>query len=144
MKEILLPFCKRLRTGDDAQICFELPQSVRELVWHLIRQAHDKGIESFRVRIASPWNPRTTGWYSQNHHINGHIQQICIETGNSFSAVKERMKELAIDMGYPIETLPDGEARPKGEAEISTVEAGYLIDTIHRFAAEWGINLVEE
>lgn len=98
----------------------------------------------YRVELKEMRAGRTTGWQSQNHHINGHIQQICEETGNSFSTVKEYMKEQAIDMGYPTETLPDGSVRPKSEAVINTKEAGYLIDTIHRFAAEWGYILREE
>lgn len=102
---------------------------------------HRRAVHSF---LFERWyQKRSTGEESQNHHINGHIQQICTETGNSFSAVKERMKELAIDRGYPIETLPDGSAKPKSETQINTKEAGYLIDTIHQFAVEWGINLEE-
>ena len=62
----------------------------------------------YRVEMKEMRAGRSTGWQSQNHHINGHIQQLCEETGNSFSTVKEYMKEQAIDMGYPTETLPDG------------------------------------
>ena len=98
----------------------------------------------YRVEMKEMRAGRSTGWQSQNHHINGHIQQLCEETGNSFSTVKEYMKEQAIDMGYPTETLPDGTVRPKSEAVIDTVQAGYLIDIIHRFAAEWGYILREE
>ena len=90
--------------------------------------------------------PRTTGWKSQNHHINGHCQQIAMGTGCSFSAVKERMKELAIDRGYPIETLPDGAVKARSEADVDTVAAAALIDTIHQFADEWleGFVFIEE
>ena len=65
-------------------------------------------------------------------------------TGNSFAAVKEHMKILAIPRGYPIETLPDGAVVGKSEADVDTVEDGYLIDAIKQFAAEWNIPLIEE
>ena len=110
----------------------------------LDREYNKKKPAYYKLTIEPPFKPRTTGWKSQNHRINGFIQQIAMATGNSFSAVKERMKELAIDRGYPIEILPDGSIKPKSESEISTIEAGYLIDTIEQFAAEWGIELVED
>jgi hypothetical protein len=49
-----------------------------------------------QVTLARPGKPRTTGWKSQNHHVNGHCQQISFETGCSFEAVKMRMKELTL------------------------------------------------
>ena len=35
--------------------------------------------DSLVFKIAPPRKLRTTGERSQNHHLNGHIQQICIE-----------------------------------------------------------------
>ena len=98
----------------------------------------------YKVKITKMRGKRSTGWQSQNHHINGHIQMICVETGNSFSAVKDRMKELAVARGYPIETLPDCSIKPVSESIIDSAQAGYLIDAIHQFAAEWDIRLREE
>ena len=114
-----------------------------ELPAECVQPVQEMG-EWLQIRVSRPRRPRTTGWKSQNHHINGHCQQISTATGNSFSAVKQRMKELAIDRGYPMETLPDGSAAPKSEGDIDTVEAGLLIDTIHQFAAEWDVPLEEE
>jgi hypothetical protein len=138
---INLPAAQRLRTGSIAAISFEVAILYRTQLWEMIKRGKT---DFWNVKISRPKRPRTIGYKSQNHHVNGHIQQICIETGNTFSAVKERMKELAIDMGYPVETLPDRSVKPISESEIDTVQAGYLIDTIHRFADEWGIRLIEE
>ncbi len=135
-----LPAVKELRTNSRAAISFELPEMFRAAWWAM--KENDKS-GYWNVRITKPKKPRTTGKKSQNTHANGHIQQICMETGNSFTAVKERMKELAVSRGYPIETLPDGSIKPISEADIDTVEAGYLIDTIHQFADEYGIRLIE-
>ncbi len=137
---IQFPAALRLRTGSNAAVSFEIPIKLRSPFWAMVEKAPT---DYWNLKIGRPRKSRTTGENSQSHHINGHIQQICIETGNSFSAVKERMKVLAIDRGYPIESLPDGSAMPKSEADIDTVEAGCLIDTIHQFADEYGIRLIE-
>jgi hypothetical protein len=97
----------------------------------------------WRIEFRKYYRRRTTGPQSQNHWINGSIQTICRETGNSFTAVKERMKELALSRGYPFETLPDGSIQPKSETQITTVEASCLIDTIQQFCAEYGIPILE-
>ncbi len=143
MKEITIPAAPILLGNTGAgNILITVPRVLRESIFNMVDKA---GWDyKFRIHIASQWTPRTTGWKSQNHHINGHIQQICQDTGNGFTAVKERMKYLAIDRGYPIETMIDHTIQPKSEAEISTTEAGYLVDAIHQFAAEWAITLVEE
>ena len=139
---VTLPAVKLLRTGRMDQIAFDLPKGYQAAVWGLIQKAEKTG-DYLQLRMGLPRKPRTTGWRSQNHHINGHCQQIAMETGNSFSAVKERMKVLAIGRGYPIETLVDGTVLPASETDVDTVEAGYLIDAIDQFAAEWGITLKE-
>lgn len=102
--------------------------------------------DTVRADLYLPHNPRSTGWKSQNHHINGHCQQIAIETGASFDAVKYFMKREAIGRGWPVDTLPNGEAIPasEGDPRISSYHAYILIEIIHQFAAEWMIALIEE
>jgi len=140
--KIVIPSAKRIKPKDHTIISFEVAdERIRSLVHYMFENEKSP---FYRLTIQPPRRARTTGWKSQNHHLNGHIQQIAMATGNSFSAVKERMKELAIDRGYPVEILPDGSVKPKSESEITSIEAGYLIDTIHQFAAEWEIPLAEE
>lgn len=102
------------------------------------------------VTLQTPQRPRTVGERSQNHFINGAIQQICEETGNDFYDVKMYVKRKAFRRGYPMKqdesgsiiySLVDGQPIPESEAKISTVEAGYLIDEIIQLAAELGIVL---
>lgn len=95
-----------------------------------------------RLRIGKVVKARTTGEDSQNHHINGHIQQIAIDTGNNFDDMKTACKYEAISRGYPFRTIR-GRVIPYSETEIDTIQAGYLIDTIHQIAAEMGIKLRE-
>ena len=51
----------------------------------------EKGAVS--ITIDKPHRPRTTGFGSQNHHLNGHIIQICNETGNDYDTVKSEIKK---------------------------------------------------
>ncbi|MBW2037427.1 MAG: hypothetical protein JRI41_08115 [Deltaproteobacteria bacterium] len=106
-----------------------LHQRVKGAVWEL---------------TAGKWyRRRTTGWKSQNHHINGHVQQICIETGQDFETVKAMVKIRAIDAGYPFDVYRNFTI-PKSEAFCNTQEAAMLIEAAHVIAAELGIILKEE
>lgn len=109
------------------------------------------------ITIEEPKKPRTTGEFSQNHALNGIIQQICEETGQDFNAVKIFLKSEAVAHGYPQETekkLIDGilQEVPKvdfwgnpvgiSESKASTVDCSILIDTAIAFAqTELGITL---
>ena len=94
------------------------------------------------IQLKKWYKGRSTGWKSQSHHINGHCQQIAEETGNDFDTVKSYCKNEAISAGYPIDILNDI-VIPWSEARIDTLQASILIDTIHRLAADYGINLKE-
>lgn len=105
------------------------------------------------VTIENVKRPRTTGKHSQNACINGYIQQICMEYGYEFADVKMYMKELALSRGYPfmrdedgnvVTSIKTGDPLPASETVITTIEAGYLIETIQQFAAEHGIILRDE
>jgi len=96
-----------------------------------------------RIQLLKPSMPRTTGEASQNHHINGHVQQIAMETGNDFDTVKLAAKYQAISMGYPFRTVFD-QVVPYSETELDTEQAGILIEALHFIAAESNIRLREE
>ena len=98
--------------------------------------------DSLTIKIAPPRKLRSTGERSQNHHLNGHIQQICVETGNDFAAVKAVVKQMAVSMGYPFRTFR-GMVVPYSKAEASVQECAILIEAVHMLAAELGINLKE-
>lgn len=120
------------------EISFTLPRAFEDVVNAFFATLHGWA----GVTLSKPKKPRTTGWKSQNHHINGHCQQISAATGCSFEAVKMRMKQLT--PGWPHDTLADGSGWPKSESEATTAEAAALIETIHAFAAEYGIILIED
>ena len=104
------------------------------------------------VTVEQPFRPRTTGYKSQNHALNGYIQQICMETGQDFASTKNYVKQMAIEMGYPrktqrtvrgIEDATDWWGNPIGisEAEASVADCSLLIDCAMRLASDLGIIL---
>jgi len=103
----------------------------------------EKRVRQVYVKIGYPRKPRTTGDKSQSHHFNGHVAQIAAHTGNSFDDEKMWLKREAISMGYPFHTTSHGDVVPESEANASTVECSYLIDTAHRIASDLGITLKE-
>ena len=126
-------------------ISFQVPSEpeLQEAIRKVLRLCRDKNNDYVSVTLARPFKPRTTGPESQNHHLNGHIIQICNETQNSYDAIKYCIKMLAVEeMGYPYEII-DGHIWPKGESDSSTEECGKLIDAVHVWAALHGIILIE-
>lgn len=96
-----------------------------------------------KLDMQPPYPRRTTGKFSQNHHLNGHIMQICNITHNSYEAIKYCIKMLAVEeMGYPYEMV-DGHVFPKGERDCDTEECAKLIEASHVWASMHGIELEE-
>lgn len=144
MREILIPAARRLKTNSRLYLSYEIPPFIRDYYWYLVQQHEEKGIHFEKLKISKPFKARTTGEKSQNHHINGHIQQLSVQTGMDFDILKYYFKRKAIGRGYPFDTDPDGEPIPWSETRIDITQAGYLIDTIHQFADENGYWLKED
>ena len=126
-------------------IAFDLPQDAgaREAIRRELKRCRDKNNDYVLVTMQPPKRPRTTGENSQNHHLNGHIMQICNETQNSYNAVKDEIKRIATEeMGYTYEEI-NGHIHPIGESESSTDECAKLIEAAHVLAADLGIILQE-
>ena len=133
------------RTFYAGHIAFDLPQDAgaREAIRRELERCRDKNNDFVLITMQAPKRPRTTGEGSQNHHLNGHILQICNETGNDYDTVKDAVKQLAVEqMGYPYKTI-GGRIVPQRERECSTDECAKLIEAAHILAAELGIILQE-
>ena len=127
------------------RIAFEPPvdAGASENIKHELRKCRDKYGDYVLVTMQPPKRPRTTGKGSQNHHLNGHIMQICNETQNSYNAVKDEIKRIATEeLGYPYEEI-NGHIHPIGESESSTDECALLIEAAHVLATDLGIILQE-
>ena len=133
----------RIKTGTHGQVCFELPETMLEYYKRVLIAGIKMG-DWYDVSIDVPKKKRSTGPHSQNKHLNGHITQIAMETGNDFDMIKMVVKLKAIDQGYPYETLPTGDRWPQSESKASTVECGLLIEVAHQLASEYSIRLKED
>lgn len=115
----------------------------RANIKHELGKCREKYNGFVLVTLQPPKRPRTTGKDSQNHHLNGHIMQICNETYNDYESVKTAIKMLAVEnMGYPYKTIA-GKIVPQRESECSTDECAKLIEAAHVLAADLGIVLQE-
>ena len=133
------------RVNIAGRIAFEPPADLgaNECIKRELRKCRDKHNDYVLVTIQPPKRPRSTGAYSQNHHLNGHIMQICNETGNSYEAVKNAVKMIAVEqMEYPYTDF-HGVITPKPESECSTEECAKLIEASHILAADLGLILQE-
>ena len=106
-----------------------------ECIKRELRRCRDRHNDYVLVTIQPPKRPRTTGEGSQSHHLNGHIMQICNETGNDYDSVKDAVKMLAVEtMGYPYRTI-GGQTVPLRERESSTEECAKLIEAVSPLSA---------
>ena len=127
-------------------IAFAVPTdtAIREAIKRELVKCRDKHNDYVLVTVQPPKRPRTTGDGSQNHHLNGHIMQICAETGNDYDVVKNAVKMIAVEqMGYPYTDF-HGVITPKAESESSTDECAKLIEAAHILAADLRIILRED
>lgn len=141
----------RIKTGNRLVVSFDIPATRETEYAELILKGQPSDL--YDMTIYTLRRKRSTGWKSQNHHLNGHCQQIANETGNDFGDVKMFIKRRAIARGLQLMTKPngdlvyslvDGEPLPKSEQDMDTVECGYCIDESHILAGELGIVLIEE
>ena len=127
-------------TGDGIRI----PDEYRGTFKQLIKYCNEKWGGYMRLVLSPPFKHRTTGEKSQNHAINGFVQQIANETGEDFDVIKMHAKRMAIKRGYPVKVNIFGETVPLSETEIDTEQAGFLIEALHEIASFLSITLRED
>ena len=134
------------RVDIKGRIAFMPPKEpeLQEALRNILRTCQDKYNDYVSVTFKPPYKPRTTGKGSQNHHLNGHIMQICNVTGNDYETIKYCIKMTAAEQfGYPTYTVA-GHVVPKRESDCDTAECAMLIEASHYLAAQLGIILREE
>ena len=142
MSEIRITMKRVFRKGF---LCFEIPEDegIREALKKILISCRDKYNDFVQVTIKQPYRLRTTGANSQNHHLNGHIVQLCNITKHSYDEIKYCVKMKAVEaLEYPY-TIINGYLLPKSEHECSTEECAKLIEAAHLLAADWQIVLKE-
>ena len=149
--EIKVLGIQRIKTGSPRVVSLKIP-TVREAEYRaLIKKAQP--LDRFDLVLSTMRKKRSTGPWSQNHHLNGHCMQISQETGQNFEDVKLYVKRAAIARGLPLKLQPngeivysivDGQPVPISETDMDTLQCGWCIEEAHILAAELGITLVEE
>lgn len=151
MIKFKLPNAKRIPTGTSQIVSFEIPRLYEAEYRELVRKAKDP--THLTLEISLPIKKRSTGRYSQGNHFNGHVQQICKDTGNEFEDVKLYIKRqcfkrglrfLRRDDGSIVYSLSDMQPLPISEADMTSEECSWCIEESHILAAELGIILHEE
>ena len=130
-----------IKTSGDG---IRIPDEYRGTFKQLIKYCNEKRGGYMRLVLSPPFKHRTTGEKSQNHAINGFVQQIANETGEDFDVIKMHAKRMAIKRGYPVKVNIFGETVPLSETEIDTEQAGFLIEALHEIAAFLSITLRED
>lgn len=134
------------RINEKGYLKFEIPQEIelQAALRNVLTLCRDKYNDFVSLTFKPPYKPRTTGKGSQNHHLNGHIMQICNVTGNDYETIKYCIKMTAAEQfGYPTQTVA-GHVIPKRETDCDTSECAMLIEASHYLAAQLGIVLREE
>lgn len=134
------------RVFERGRIVFELPrdEAIKERLKQMFCTCAKKHGDYVKCVFEPPYQKRTTGRNSQNHHLNGHILQICEDTGNDYDTVKDAVKQIAVEqLGYPY-TQFAGRIIPKRERDCTTEECAKLIEAVHYLAGELGIFLEEK
>lgn len=122
----------------------KIPDAYQMAFKNLLAFCHKNRGGYLRITLAPPFKRRSTGAGSQNHHINGHCQQIANETGEDFDVIKMEAKRKAIKYGYRTRIDMFGNTVPVSETDIDTTEAGYLIEALHEIAAFLNMSLIEK
>lgn len=151
MSALDLPAVKNIDIGDHL-IAFELPRipQVREY-WKQIRA--DAKSEFFRLIVAPPFRPISTGKRSLMNRIHGHIQWIMIfvtrDTGQAWDIDdwKYYFKIGAMPYGFPCTIMEDDDGntikKPWSLTRASMEHGNILSAYITRWAAEHSISLPE-
>ncbi|WP_307771092.1 hypothetical protein [uncultured Treponema sp.] len=142
MAEVRITMKRVFRKGF---LCLEIPEDegIREALKKILTSCREKYNDFVQVTIQPPYKPRTTGAKSQNHHLNGHIVQLCNITKHSYDEIKYCVKMKAVEaLEYPY-TIINGYLLPKSEHECNTEECAKLIEAAHLLAADWQIVLKE-
>lgn len=127
-------------------LSFEVPSEpeLRYALVSVLTACQKKYNDYVQITIKPPYKPRSTGKGSQNHHLNGHIIQICNFTGQDYETIKYCIKMIAVEqLNYPYRTIA-GHILPKRECDCNSEECSKLIEASHILAAQIGIILREE
>lgn len=109
-------------------------------ILHLYETSKERFNGYFKIEINKPYPNRTTGEGSQNNKFYALVTEICKETGNDITDVKDYLKERAVKRGYPYEINKlTGRIKPYSTTRVDTKQMSALIEETLQLCAELGI-----
>ena len=115
--------------------------------WPMVRELLDtsalKHSGYLTVDLSLPHKPRSTGPLSANNHAWGHATQIAKELDQGDDPRDVLYDACIATPGYPTRMNRFGRVVAKTWSKASTIEAASVIETLHRIAAEFSIQLIE-
>ena len=122
-------------------ILFQFPsKAVKQRMLDLFELAREKSNGYMTIDFGRVYKSRTTGEGSQNNLFYALVTEICKETGNDITDVKDYLKERAVKRGYPYEINKlTGRIRPYSTTRVDTKQMSALIEETLQLCAELGI-----
>ena len=122
-------------------ILFQFPsKAVKQRMLDLFELAREKSNGYMTIDFGRVYKSRTTGEGSQNNLFYAIVTEICKETGNDITDVKDYLKERAVKRGYPYEINKlTGRIRPYSTTRVDTKQMSALIEETLQLCAELGI-----
>jgi len=97
------------------------------------------------VTLELPHRPRSTGFKSQNHHLRGHVRQLCFYTGYTMTEMMDVIKQATPTWPEKIMEIRGRHVAVKAsEADVSVEVASEAIEICHVIAADHDWYLKEE
>lgn len=93
--------------------------------------------QEIRITVEPVYKQRTE---NQNALFHARINELSKECGANREWLKDEIKMIATDMGYPYE-IYDGRKVPKSTKEATVEEMEILIEAIYDYAFDNGINI---
>ena len=111
-------------------IIFQFPsKAVKQKMLDLFELAREKSNGYMTIDFGRVYKSRTTGKGSQNNLFYELCTEICKETGNDITDVKDYLKERAVKRGYPYEINKlTGRIRPYSTTRVDTKQMSALIE----------------
>ena len=115
-------------------------KEIKAEILHLYETSKERFNGYFKIDIQKPYPSRTTGEGSQNNKFYALVTEICKETGNDLTDVKDYLKERAVKRGYPYEINKlTGRIKPYSTTRVDTKQMSALIEEALQLCAELGI-----
>jgi hypothetical protein len=127
----------------DGDLLVVIPPAFRDAARAVVNKCILNHSGFCRISLERPSKPKTTGEKSQNNHAWGHATQIAAGLKQGDDPRDVLYDACIATAEYPSRMNVFGVIHAQSWSEATTVQAAAVIETLHRWAAEFGIPLVE-